>query len=682
VPTPYVKPKTINGIKARVAEHPIYNQVKGQWQKALEAVPDNSVFEGPYPVRRDPNRWTIFMNQSNPGDRSGEVTSPEPIKSRQLLGELKPPENGKAPQSKAKKFLQFGLPGLGGALVGLVFESSISSLLAAFVPSALAGAVPFLVIIGGAVAGGYLGGRLIEAGLKYLESRKEVAEIEQVFAKSGLREDVSFLEVPEEEPIEPPEHTGDFEVGADLASMFPGTFKGSSVLSLEEQISYGKKVDLASAFGDIGVLNFDLKLENGEEVFLDKDQRAVEVLQSLDTTDQPALAAAFQGRVFPLGKLVGKGGMAQIYLAKDSEKNEVVVKIMHETPGAAEEVVANERAEIEFAVTKDLYKKSKHIVRVVGKGSTPKGIKFLVYESLAEFPTLHAVLKGKGKKQAIPGPTEALKWTGQILQGMIVAHKNGVFHRDLKPQNIFVAREGNEALLKIIDFGTAKVTNQGVVEGASRAELTKWGQGLGTLNYMAPEMMLTVLFNKGKGVAEGFPILSRKDREMFLRKGDIYAIGCIFYRMLTRKIPFEIDGPTDSKFFILPELCRDYLGKQLEEKKPALETIYGIIDKANPDPELERRDIPKPIFEVIKKAMAHDPRKRYNTCEDFLVELNSALKIFTDSFREQTQELGTRDMQFVGPDFFPGLSTAEVLAKLEDILEDVGDSRGKHSKNK
>ena len=211
---------------------------------------------------------------------------------------------------------------------------------------------------------------------------------------------------------------------------------------------------------------------------------------------------------YQVRRLIGEGGMGLVYEAEHTEiGRRVAVKVLHAAYTRHAEVVARFRAEARAATRIG----HPHIVEVLDSGTTVEGAVYFVMEFLAG-QDLSAVINKEG-----PQPQRrAIAIGREICQALAAAHRAGIVHRDMKPENVFlIEREGHKDFVKVLDFGIAKTLEQTTEK---QGRLTQPGMAMGTPEYMAPEQ------------AAGQPTDLR---------ADIYSVGAILYEMLSGKVPIE-----------------------------------------------------------------------------------------------------------------------------------------------
>ena len=270
---------------------------------------------------------------------------------------------------------------------------------------------------------------------------------------------------------------------------------------------------------------------------------------------------------YRIGKLIGEGGMGSVYLAEHTGLDaEVAIKLLNETCIADPDSLARFRREavVMGAVRHD------NVVAVMDTGTDEDGVPFIVMEHL-EGETLGAMLR---RNRTLAGAT-ACRIASQVLSGLAAAHNKGVIHRDLKPGNIFLARQSDGSVrAKILDFGISKLVDN------ANLSVTADGVAVGTPTYMAPEQI-------------------RGELELD-RRVDIYAVGVIVYRMLVGKLPF-VGGSSE-------ELSEKILSGQFR-----------------PPSEL-RPDVSPPLEKAVLKAMSVTPAKRFSDADEFRSSLAIAAR--------------------------------------------------------
>jgi len=255
---------------------------------------------------------------------------------------------------------------------------------------------------------------------------------------------------------------------------------------------------------------------------------------------------------FELTRRLGAGGLAEVFAARDRVTgSEVAVKVLH--AHLAEEAAIAERFRRELSITRELDHPG--IVRVFDlheHGGRP----FFTMELLRGETLAHRIKRGP-----LTAP-EARRITRDACAAAQAAHRVGVVHRDLKPQNVFLLESG---AVKLLDFGLARV--------AGWARLTAQSTVMGTPGYMAPELL------GGKGADA---------------RADVYSLGATFYEMLTGKRAF----PGSDPYEVL---------RRQREGAPSLQAAA---------PQLEERD-----GAMVRRALDPDPENRFLDAGQFFREL-------------------------------------------------------------
>lgn len=289
------------------------------------------------------------------------------------------------------------------------------------------------------------------------------------------------------------------------------------------------------------------------------------------------------GNRYKLLERIGGGGMAVVYKAKCLLLNRfVAVKILRSEFTDDEEFVKRFRVEAQAAASLN----HPNIVSIYDVGKQDD-VQYIVME-LIDGITLKEYISQKG---ALPWK-EAIGIAIQICSALDHAHRNFIVHRDIKPHNIMITKDG-----------MAKVTDFGIARAVTSATITMVGSTIGSVHYFSPEQA------RGGFIDE---------------KSDIYSLGITIYEMVTGRVPFDGESPVAIAL------------KHIQEKpdKP--------ID-VNPS-------IPKGVNDLIVKAMKKDQNLRYQTASEMLADLQRVLgepnaKI---SGSNAVEELPTKKMQAVG----------------------------------
>lgn len=257
--------------------------------------------------------------------------------------------------------------------------------------------------------------------------------------------------------------------------------------------------------------------------------------------------------------VLGTGGMAIVYKAKCHRLNRMVaIKILKED--LAEDTEIRNRFHDESQAVAKL--SHPNIVNVFDVNQS-EGVEYIVME-LIEGITLKQYMRKRGNSL---NWREALHFTGQILQALRHAHSRGIIHRDIKPQNIMVLRDGS---VKVADFGIARITN---------SQRTMTQEALGSVHYISPEQ------------ARGSVIDARSD---------LYSAGVVLYEMLTGTLPYQGDSPV----------------------AVALQHVNSVPKP----PRVVNPDIPLGMEQITKKAMAPNQDLRYDDADAMLADLDAFRK--------------------------------------------------------
>jgi HAMP domain-containing protein len=257
--------------------------------------------------------------------------------------------------------------------------------------------------------------------------------------------------------------------------------------------------------------------------------------------------------------LLGAGGMGMVYRAVDRELQEVVAIKTLKPEMIAADSTALERFKGEIRLARKI--SHRNVVRTHDLGEA-FGLYFITME-FVEGTSLKDLIKARGRL-----PVQVLlPIAKQLCRALEVAHEAGVIHRDIKPQNMVVERDGT---LKVMDFGIARLASRTPQQG-----LTQEGMVIGTPEYMAPEQLL--------------------GDELDVR-ADIYSAGVVLYECLTGKLPFEAPSP--------------------------IVLISRILEEMPPPPHTLHSDIPVAVSALVMRAMSRDRESRPQTA----VALHDALE--------------------------------------------------------
>jgi beta-lactam-binding protein with PASTA domain len=259
---------------------------------------------------------------------------------------------------------------------------------------------------------------------------------------------------------------------------------------------------------------------------------------------------------YRLLRRIGSGGMADVWLAEDSHlQRRVALKVLHQRFAQDREFVERFRREAEAAAGLQ----HPNVVAVFDRGDVD-GTYYIAMQ-LLEGRSLKAVID-----QGLT-PEQAVGLVRQVLVAAGFAHRHGVVHRDLKPQNAIVDAEGK---VTVTDFGIAR---------AGASEITQAGSVMGTPHYLSPEQ------------AQGQDVTA---------VSDLYSVGVILYEALTGRVPFEADSAVAIAM------------KQVSHMPQRPSSINPSVSPA--------------LDAVAMRALEKDPRQRFQSAEAFIAALDAALQ--------------------------------------------------------
>ncbi len=277
------------------------------------------------------------------------------------------------------------------------------------------------------------------------------------------------------------------------------------------------------------------------------------------------------GGKFRIRRLLGQGGMGEVYAGEGRRGEKVAIKVLHDRAAKDPDLVArfNREAEIARSI------QSEYVAAVLGSGKERDGRLWIAFERL-----VGEGLDERLRREQYLAFGEVVPIVDDALQGLQAAHAAHVIHRDIKPANLFVEKRkltqqevadgAREERTRILDFGVSKLR-----QAAERSEpsLTAFDATLGSFAYMAPEQV--------RGSA-------RCDE-----RADLYALGAVAFRALTGRLPFE---GTNALTLIALKLDRD---------PPSLTATTGD-------------EWPQAIERFLGKLMARDRENRFRSADETL----------------------------------------------------------------
>ena len=270
---------------------------------------------------------------------------------------------------------------------------------------------------------------------------------------------------------------------------------------------------------------------------------------------------------YQIQKLLGAGGMGEVYLARDNKLDRMIaLKILPWHFLADADRIARFRREAR--ALSSLNHPNLITIYEVGEAN---GFHFIATEFI-EGQTLSSLRSKLSLK-------ELLSIVAQVAEALAAAHQSGIVHRDIKPDNVMVRPDG---YVKVLDFGLVKLME--ITSGRIDAANTELGVAMGTLSYMSPEQ------------AAGEPVDHRTD---------IWSLGVVLYELVTRQKPFSGDS------------------RQA--------TINAILSADPVEPSVLNPNLPSELDQVLTKALEKDRELRYQTASDFRADIRRVLRTIDSS---------------------------------------------------
>ncbi len=303
----------------------------------------------------------------------------------------------------------------------------------------------------------------------------------------------------------------------------------------------------------------------------------------------PMLGRIIDGR-YTLLQLIGRGGMGSVYRAHQASlERAVAVKILAQAPSKAREAEFQSRFFFEASTAARL--KHPNTITVFDYGSdivADEKVLFIAMEYLDGVTLTRAL---KNEQLTVP---QAVHVILQVCRSLREAHEAGVVHRDLKPGNIMLLRQGDEDdadehFVKVLDFGLAKTFS----DEEKALNLTRVGTFLGSPRYVSPEQI------------EGRAIDGR---------ADIYSLGCVMYRMLEGRVPFDGDTP-----------------------------VEVMLKHLNKDPPPMESGIPRALESLVRDCLMKEADTRPQTMSDVIDRLKGVRAGLSGQIPRQLWEEGSRE---------------------------------------
>ena len=300
------------------------------------------------------------------------------------------------------------------------------------------------------------------------------------------------------------------------------------------------------------------------------------------------MGATVLGNRYEILRKIGDGGMAFVYQARDKLLNRIVaVKVLRP------EFVDDQEFLVKFKKEAEAVASLSHpnIVNVYDVGEDGK-VHYIVMEYV-DGQNLKEIIQDEGRLEEYT----ALDIAKQIARALSAAHRNGIIHRDIKPHNILISKDGRQ--VKVADFGIAKAV--------SSSTMTNMGSVIGSVHYISPEQA------KGKHLTSN---------------ADLYSLGIVLYEMIIGRVPFSGDSPISIAL------------KHINE-----DIAFTEEDKIN---------IPNSVRTIISKMTQKEPANRYQTAEELIEDIEFVERNIDLPYIKDYNNFAMTDVDRRDPEIFNG----------------------------
>lgn len=310
------------------------------------------------------------------------------------------------------------------------------------------------------------------------------------------------------------------------------------------------------------------------------------------------LVGSLVGGVYRVRRLIGQGGMGEVYAADTKAGEKVALKVLHVKAAKDPDIVARFQREATIAAQI----RSPYVAAILGTGKDRNGRLWIAFERLDG-----EALDERIRREGYLSFAEVAPVVYDALQGLEAAHGAGVVHRDIKPANLFIEKrqltekqleaEEPEERTRILDFGVSKFRPRGT-SSRSEPSLTAFDATLGSFAYMAPEQV--------RGSA-------RVDE-----RADLYALGAVAFRALSGRLPFEGQN------------ALTLIALKLDREPPSLASTT-------------RDEWPQAIERFLEKMMARDRERRFADATEALERWRKVCGVMGNAPRRPTRIVRVRE---------------------------------------